>query len=76
MHHEIASENNNLFRTPVRGIVLSTNRTHMFFFQCSGYSVDNRFFLYRFVDSQASGNNLLGWLNLLLMIKKNNISQT
>ena len=76
MHHEIASENSNLFRTPARGIVLSTNRTHMFFFQCSGYSVDKGFFsLYRFVDSQASGNNLLGWLKLLLIIKTNNISQ-
>ena len=70
VQNKIASESNNLFRTPVRGNLLSTKKTHMFSFQCSGYSVDKRFFfLYRFVDSHPSGNYLLGRLNLLLTIK-------
>ena len=57
--------------------MLSTKRTHMFSFQCNGFGVDKRFpFLYRFVESQASGNNFLGWLNLLLIIETDNISQT
>ena len=72
MQNKIASESNKRFGTPVRGNLLITKKTHMFSFQCSGYSVDKRFLflsLYRFVDSHPSGNNLLGRLNLLVIIK-------
>ena len=76
MHHELASENNNLFRIPVRGTVRGgvkhqENILLMWWLQCR-----QTFFFYRFVGSQGSGNNLSGWLNLFLIIKTNNISQT
>ena len=56
----------NLLLTPVNGNVLSKTRTHIF--QCNGYRLNN-FFPYRSLDSQASWNNLMGRVNLLLIMK-------
>ena len=57
----------NLLRTAVNGNVLSNKCTHIF--QCNGYRLNNFFFSYRFLDSQASWNNLMGRVKLLLIIE-------